>query len=180
MPDSDSSSTLTMSPMRCCPRCAGWRRRLTILPMTRPTIGRNSTEKSASCHDMLIMSTRYPMIRERVAERYLQRIGYAVLHHRDVGCNLRYYVALALVAEIAYVHVYHARGTSRRACVAACRPRRPAARGNRYMVERLRRTSCRSSSAERRSRPRRAIWRESRKPVRSGSPAGTSCSGSVL
>ena len=46
---------------------------------------------------------------ERLAERDLQRIGDAELHDADVGGDLRDDVALSLVAEVAHVHVHHAR-----------------------------------------------------------------------
>ena len=57
MPERDSSSVDTSSPMRCWLVRAGWRRRLTMLPMTRATTGRNSTEKRASSHDMATIIT---------------------------------------------------------------------------------------------------------------------------
>ena len=43
---------------------------------------------------------------ERLAESYLQCVGDAELHHADVRSDLRDDVALALVAEIAHVHVH--------------------------------------------------------------------------
>ncbi len=46
---------------------------------------------------------------KRFAERHLQRVGDAELHHVDVRGDFRNDVALALVAEVARVHVDHAR-----------------------------------------------------------------------
>ncbi len=57
MPPSVSSSVETSSPMRSWLVRAGWRRRLTMLPMMSATTGRNSTEKRASSHEMAIIIT---------------------------------------------------------------------------------------------------------------------------
>ena len=52
MPESDSSSVETISPMRCWLVRAGWRSFFTMLP-----ISRNSTEKMASSHEMATIIT---------------------------------------------------------------------------------------------------------------------------
>ena len=57
MPESDSSSVETISPMRFWLVRAGWRSRLTMLPIRRATSGRKSTEKMASSHEMAIIMT---------------------------------------------------------------------------------------------------------------------------
>ena len=57
MPASASSTVLTSSPSRFWLVRAGWRSRLTMLPMMTATTGRNSTEKSASSHEMAIIIT---------------------------------------------------------------------------------------------------------------------------
>ena len=58
MPESDSSSVLTMSPMRFWLVLAGWRSFLTIRPMSSATTGRKRIEKRASSHEMRIIATR--------------------------------------------------------------------------------------------------------------------------
>ena len=57
-PDSDSSRTLTMSPMRCWLCMAGWRSFLTMLPMMRAPSGRKRIEKTDSSHEMENIATR--------------------------------------------------------------------------------------------------------------------------
>ena len=46
---------------------------------------------------------------KRFSERHLEGVGDAELHHAHVGGDFRNDVALALVREIAHVHVHHAR-----------------------------------------------------------------------
>ena len=45
---------------------------------------------------------------EWLAECHLQGVGDAELHNHHVGCNLRHYIALALVAEVTHVHRHRA------------------------------------------------------------------------
>ena len=58
MPESDSSSVETMSPMRSCPVRAGWRSFLTICPISRATTGRKTIEKMESFHEIMNIATR--------------------------------------------------------------------------------------------------------------------------
>ncbi len=58
MPESDSSRLLTMSPMRSWLVRAGWRSRLTMLPMSSATRGRKTIEKIDSSHEIMNMATR--------------------------------------------------------------------------------------------------------------------------